>query len=331
MFHIHRFAISGYEELVRNLGANPNALLGQVGISQVQLREPNIYLPFTGVADLLELTAKRCDEPLFGIRLSTVQGFQLLGELGISASKQPSVLASLNYTKDHGNLVALGMRMKLSQAGNKTEILITFDFDNDYGLRQVTQVMVVKIYQLVKYLTRADNNQLTMHLRQTMPEGKLWHWEQLKSHLVFDSTIDGIRFPSSWLEKQPQTDTQALQHLLTDRVQLLQSKYPDNLETKIVHTIANLLPSGECSISLTAKTLELHPRVLQERLQRKGITFTQLLQQTRLQISKQKLLNSNISITDLALSLGYADIAVFSRNFKKWTGYTPSQFRTRER
>jgi len=330
MFHIHRLALSGYEKLVNSLGANPIALLAEVGISQAQLRETNVYLPLTGVADLLELTAQRCKEPLFGTRLATVQGFQMFGELGISTSQQSSVLASLNYTRDHGNLIVLGMRTKRYQCGNLTEIQITFDFDNDLGLGQVTQLNVVKLYQLVKYLAQASDNQLTLLLRQAKPVGTLWQWDWLKNYVNFNSAVDGIRFPSSWLEKQPQSDTHALQSLLTDRVQLLQSKYPNNLEKRITHTIAHLLPSGECSISLVAKALELHPRTLQEQLQRKGLTFTQLLQQTRLQIAKQKLQRSNQSITELALSLGYADIAVFSRNFKKWTGHTPTQFRCKE-
>jgi AraC-like DNA-binding protein len=30
-----------------------------------------------------------------------------------------------------------------------------------------------------------------------------------------------------------------------------------------------------------------------------------------------------MSVTDLALNLGYADVSVFSRHFKQWTGLSP--------
>ncbi len=37
------------------------------------------------------------------------------------------------------------------------------------------------------------------------------------------------------------------------------------------------------------------------------------------------------SITDLALQLGYAELAVFSRHFKRWSGMTPQVYRVRAR
>ena len=330
MYHIHRLALSGYETLANALGVNPYKLLTQAGINPVQLREPNDYLPFTGVANVLELTAQASGEPLFGTRLATIQGFQLSGDLGISAIQQPTILAALNYVRGHGNLMAEGMRMKYAQHGLMAELTIAFDFDGDYGLQQVTQLNVVKLYELIKYLTQTDDHQLTVHLRQAMPEGILWQWRQLENYVVFDSAIDGIRFPANWLQKPPHTDTQVLRNILMDRVQQLQSKYPNKLETRISHTIAKLLPSSECSIELVATALELHPRTLQQRLQQVGLTYSRLLQQTRLHIAKQKLQESDMSITELALNLGYADIAIFSRNFKKWTGHTPSQFRAQK-
>lgn len=51
-----------------------------------------------------------------------------------------------------------------------------------------------------------------------------------------------------------------------------------------------------------------------------GTSFSRLLQETRLEIAKQNLLRDKTSITDLALNLGYADVSVFSRHFKQWTG-----------
>ncbi len=55
-----------------------------------------------------------------------------------------------------------------------------------------------------------------------------------------------------------------------------------------------------------------------------------MLQDTRLGIARQHLQQQKMSITDLALNLGYADIAVFSRHFKRWTGLSPRQWRTQQ-
>jgi len=103
----------------------------------------------------------------------------------------------------------------------------------------------------------------------------------------------------------------------------LQQRYPDNIQDQVCHIIGQTLPSGECSIDRVATSLGLHPRVLQKRLNKEGSTYAQLLQQTRLAIAKQHLSFKSMTITDLALNLGYADVSVFSRNFKRWTGRSP--------
>ncbi|MCG6283755.1 helix-turn-helix domain-containing protein, partial [Vibrio diabolicus] len=43
--------------------------------------------------------------------------------------------------------------------------------------------------------------------------------------------------------------------------------------------------------------------------------------------AEQRLSENIQSITDIALQLGYAETAVFSRHFRSWTGKSPSQWR----
>ena len=44
-------------------------------------------------------------------------------------------------------------------------------------------------------------------------------------------------------------------------------------------------------------------------------------------VSVKQLKNKAFNISDVAFLAGFSDLAVFSRNFKKWTGMTPSEFR----
>ena len=54
-----------------------------------------------------------------------------------------------------------------------------------------------------------------------------------------------------------------------------------------------------------------------------GTSYRELLQQVRRDLAIQHLQQRTVSVTDLALQLGYAEIAVFSRHFKRWTGLSP--------
>ena len=42
-----------------------------------------------------------------------------------------------------------------------------------------------------------------------------------------------------------------------------------------------------------------------------------------MEIAEQHLRYRSMAVTELALNLGYADVSVFSGNFRQWTGLSP--------
>ncbi|MDH2924527.1 AraC family transcriptional regulator [Nicoletella semolina] len=62
-----------------------------------------------------------------------------------------------------------------------------------------------------------------------------------------------------------------------------------------------------------------------------GVSLVQWRELQRISESKKLLYFSNISILNIAKSLGYEDSLYFSKIFKKHTGLSPSEFRTVER
>lgn len=58
-----------------------------------------------------------------------------------------------------------------------------------------------------------------------------------------------------------------------------------------------------------------------------GITFSDYLMQYRINIAKQLLRTTDMSITDISASVGYSDIKFFRDLFKKHTNMTPRQYK----
>ena len=69
---------------------------------------------------------------------------------------------------------------------------------------------------------------------------------------------------------------------------------------------------------------------LQRRLRESGITYSELVETERLRLSIELLAQGEIKICDVASELGYTEPANFIRAFRKWTGLTPSRFRTHQ-
>lgn len=58
-----------------------------------------------------------------------------------------------------------------------------------------------------------------------------------------------------------------------------------------------------------------------------GLSFKEYLNKVRIEESKILLQNTDFSIIDIAVAVGFEDQSYFSKVFKKYTGTTPKQFR----
>jgi AraC-like DNA-binding protein len=91
-----------------------------------------------------------------------------------------------------------------------------------------------------------------------------------------------------------------------------------------VRTRAALLDAlpARASAQTAAAALHLSPRTLRRRLAEEGTSFQQVAD-TLLQELAVDLLRQDLSVTEVAARLGYAEIASFTRAFRRWTGLSP--------
>ena len=91
--------------------------------------------------------------------------------------------------------------------------------------------------------------------------------------------------------------------------------------------IAILLPTGDPRICAVASSVGLSSRTLQRLLRKRGLSFSDLVDEVRLGMAYRYLDQSGLRLSKIAHELGYSDAAHFTRAFRRWTGKTPSDYR----
>jgi AraC-like DNA-binding protein len=86
--------------------------------------------------------------------------------------------------------------------------------------------------------------------------------------------------------------------------------------------------AGEVSPALVAAALGMSGRSLQRRLKDFGTSYAELLEETRRELACAYLRSHTYSVTEIAFLLGFDDSSAFARAFRRWTGDTPSGFRS---
>jgi len=96
----------------------------------------------------------------------------------------------------------------------------------------------------------------------------------------------------------------------------------------VTDALQRLLPDGRSKISDVAHALGMSTRSLQRDLQSAGINFRDVLAATRERLAKHYLGTTGHSPVEVAILLGYSEVATFSRAFRQWTGTSPAAFAT---
>lgn len=105
----------------------------------------------------------------------------------------------------------------------------------------------------------------------------------------------------------------------------ISDKQPLPLQTKNV--IRGLLLEGIPRKEMVAKRLGLTERTLQRRLQQFNCSYQQVLDEVRQEQAKELLIQTELSIQDIASRLGFSEPRSFHRSFKSWLDMTPGEFR----
>lgn len=84
----------------------------------------------------------------------------------------------------------------------------------------------------------------------------------------------------------------------------------------------------ECSMEVVASQLDVPVRSLQRKLHSEGTTFQALQMKALLALAEAYLRQPDLDIESISIKLGFSDRHSFSRAFKRWTGHTPSSWRS---
>ncbi|MDU4962486.1 MAG: response regulator [Sporomusaceae bacterium] len=101
----------------------------------------------------------------------------------------------------------------------------------------------------------------------------------------------------------------------------------DSPLNKALAFIASRMP-GDVTLAETARHVHVNPCYLSQMFkQQTGVNFVDYVADLRIRAAKKLLTTTTLRIADIAERLCFADISYFSTQFKKHTGFTPTEYR----
>jgi AraC-like DNA-binding protein len=167
-------------------------------------------------------------------------------------------------------------------------------------------------------------NPASVLLQHSSPADVAPYHRFFKAPVYFDSDICALRFHSSWLERTVKGANEAA--LLAAEARAIAAGRPA-FSDSARRSLRTLLIYGRASGADLAVSLAVHRRTLDRMLAVEDTTFQQVLDEVRLSVAKELLLQSHLAILEIAPALGFQDQVAFFRAFRRWTGTTPGAWR----
>lgn len=176
----------------------------------------------------------------------------------------------------------------------------------------------------------ADKRKISVKLEFRAPEHVDTYFEIFGKNCVFEAGETGFSFPVEWLRQSIHRGSGSLSDVykaMCERVlgpSTADKDTPSQVRRLLLSRSGRQMPSLESA----AELLRLTPAQLRKRLYRAATSYKKLVLETRMELGKHYLLDTNLSIQEIAYLLDYGSPPPFSRAFKKYLGHSPEDYRS---
>lgn len=146
----------------------------------------------------------------------------------------------------------------------------------------------------------------------------------------FNANRNALRINPIWLEVPFDGGKDYVFGVFTKHADALISELvvADSVRAKVETALLPVLHEGSISMDQMASNLGMSRQTLYRRLKGEGATFAQVHDQLRQRMAIDYLLAQKVSVAETAYLLGFSEASAFVRAFRRWTGSSPSQWKT---
>lgn len=322
--------VSTILEIAQQRGADRGALLALLSLSEDQLTLSAKRVPSMQVIDLLHAAMRLCHDPVLGLHVGDAfkpGTFDILGyAVMCAANLREAIMLNYRYQPLTQELGSTPLTIEDGEA-----VLEWRPRHPDAELmRPMTEAAMAGYAGIGRWITWRNKHPIKgMQFRHSAPEDYGEYERIFDCPLEFGAPRNAMLFDRHFLDTQlQQTDTTTVE-LLTRQLDKRLKKFinGDSIRAELSCFIQSRLNQGLPSIGDAARALGCGERTLRRRLERENTSYRDVLDSVRRESSRVYLLNTDISLSDISLLLGYKDQSAFTHAFRGWFKQSPRKYR----
>jgi AraC-like DNA-binding protein len=306
-------------------GCDSAALLAEAGFDVKSLEGPNVRCPLTHTARLWRIAVAATDDPAFGIKVASHIKQTTFHALSYGLSASSTLKEAFERAQRYCHVASDAIEYEFTRHGTEYHFVIEPAAD---VADESVDALVAAYLRMCRSLIGHDYSPLRIEFRRLRP-AKIGGFESLlraplyfgaaQTRLVFDCEAIERPLDGGNPELARQHDAISLEYL--SRIE------GDNIQWRVREVLTRRLARGEPSQEDIAELLNMSARTLQRKLGDCGVTYKEILDETRRVLALAYLSTPRHSVSEVTYMLGFSAGSSFTRAFRRWTGQSPSDWR----
>lgn len=327
---MERFILDGqYKELFTAAGVDVGAVLKKAGLPEDLLNRRKITLTEEAYYRFLETVGLVAGNPDLPIQLASGSQIQAFSAPIFAAWCSPNGKVCLERLARYKKLIG-PMELQLEEQG---DTLSAAWVPGNPSLTLPAFLVQSETAFLLAMLRKATGEKILPREIQLQPGCASPALEAFAGRPFITGDRNRMTFARKDMELPFISRNEALWDYFEPEMnrRLADLEVDESTSGRVRSALTELLPGENFSIGDAARKLGLSTRTLQRKLAEEGTSFQKQVNSIREVLALHYLDNTDMSTSDIAYLLGYAELNSFLRAFTVWTGKTVSQWRKKKR
>lgn len=322
-------AATGLSDFISSNGGDVDRIFGVSGINPELLANPTLSLDLVNYCRVMEEAARHSGVDNFGLyygKQFKPQSLGLIGYIGLSSPTLTDALHNMatdfQWHQHHTltQMVDIGDCWRLDYQVRHGAILCR---------RQDAELTLGMFLNVIRYALGKNWAPRAVHFEHPRPEQWHEHSKVFDAPVWFEQPYNSLIIPKADLVRcsMPESDTALLMVLRQTIRQLNRTTDNQDLIDQTRTQVRLQMMHGEPNLDDVAAKMGLSTWSLQRNLRKEGISFSTLVDKLRCEMATRYMQQNQLSISDMALLLGYSEVSAFSRAFRRWFNISPRQWR----
>ena len=325
--------LQGLLDYLARQGIDCVELLERVQLSPHLLAQRDQRIAASTYLELLGLGVQRTGDEQLGLHLGEAVRpgyYGVLGYLIMSCATLADALhRQARYAALVGNLGQVDLADEPPRPGLEPQVAHSWQPFLPQQQRQLSEETLAGWVTFGHWISGLDIPPTEVRFQHAASADTSEYQRIFRCPVLFDQADNALVFPKRLLATPlGQADAQ---------VRLMLDAYADRLLGEIQQgpsvldrarlELSRQLPEVGADLQQIAARLALSPRTLQRRLREAGLSFNQLVDETRQQLVLHYLRDPALELAEIAFLVGFSEPGSLARAFRRWTGQSPGEYR----